>query len=63
MNRREDLVITIETLAYDLAKPRLVWAGVSEKTNPKGAQKIVKELVGNIVSEMRKEGLVPKGMP
>jgi hypothetical protein len=63
LNRREDLVITIETLVYDLTKLKLVWAGVSEKTNPKGAQKIVKELVGNIVSEMRKEGLVPKGMP
>ncbi len=36
---------------------------MSEKTNPKGAQKLVKELVGNVVSEMRKEGLVPKGTP
>jgi hypothetical protein len=63
VNRREDLVVTIETLVYDLAKPQLVWAGVSEKTNPKDAQKVVKELVGNIVDEMRKEGLVPKGTP
>jgi len=63
VNRREDLVITIETLVYDLSRLKLVWAGVSEKTNPKDAQKIVKELVGNIVSEMRKEGLVTKGTP
>jgi hypothetical protein len=42
---------------------KLVWAGVSEKTNPKGAQKVVKELVGAVVSEMRKVGLVPKGTP
>jgi hypothetical protein len=63
VNRREDLVVTIETLVYDLSKLKLVWAGVSEKTNPKDAQKVVKELVGNIVSEMRKEGLVPKGTP
>ena len=63
VNRREDLVVTIETLVYDLARLKLVWAGVSEKTNPKDAQKIVKELVGNVVSEMRKEGLVTKGTP
>jgi len=63
VNRREDLVVTIETLIYDLSRQKLVWAGVSEKTNPKGAQKIVKELVGNILSEMRKEGFVPKGTP
>lgn len=63
VNRREDLVITIETLVYDLARLKLVWAGVSEKTNPKDAQKIVKELVENVASEMRKEGLVQKKRP
>lgn len=63
VNRREDLVVTIETLIYDMTKLKLVWAGVSEKTNPTDAQKFVKELVGNIVSEMRKEGFVPRGAP
>jgi hypothetical protein len=63
VNRSEDLVVTIETLVYDVTKLKLVWAGVSEKTNPKGAQKLVRELVGNVVSEMRKEGLVQKKQP
>lgn len=63
VNRREDLVVTIETLVYSVPMSKLLWAGVSEKTNPKGAQKIVKELIGAVVSEMRKEGLVPKGRP
>ena len=63
INRREDLVVTIETLVYSVPMSKLVWAGVSEKTNPKGAQKLVKELVGAVVSEMRKENLVPKGTP
>jgi len=63
VNRREDLVVTIETLVYSVPMSKLIWAGVSEKTNPKGAQKLVKELVGSVVSEMRKEGLVPKGTP
>ena len=63
VSRREDLVVTVETLVYDLTALKLVWAGVSEKTNPKGAQKLVKELVGNVLSEMRKEGLVQKRTP
>jgi hypothetical protein len=63
VNRREELVVTIETLVYSVPMSKLLWAGVSEKTNPKGAQKVVKELVGAVVSEMRKVGLVPKGTP
>jgi hypothetical protein len=63
VNRREDLVVTIETLVYSVPLSKLVWAGVSEKTNPKDAQKVVKDLVGAVVSEMRKGGLVPKGTP
>jgi hypothetical protein len=63
VNRREDLVATIETLVYSVPMSKLVWAGVSEKSNPKDAQKVVRELVGAVVSEMRKEGLVPKGTP
>jgi len=63
INRREDLVVTIETLVYNVPLSKLIWAGVSEKTNPKGAQKLVKELIESVVSEMRKEGLVPKGTP
>ena len=63
VSRREDLVVTVETLVYDLTRLKLVWAGVSEKTNPKGAQKLVKELVGNVLDEMRKEGFVVERTP
>jgi len=61
VTRREDTIVTIETLIYDLTKSKLIWAGVSEKTNPKDAQKTVKELVQEVVKEMRKDGLVPSG--
>jgi hypothetical protein len=63
VNRRVDTVVTIETLIYDVPAGKLIWAGVSEKTNPKGAQKVVKELVEAVIGEMRKEGLVPRGTP
>jgi len=61
VTRREDTIVTIETLIYDLTKSKLMWAGVSEKTNPKGAQQVVKDLVAEVVKEMRKDGLVPAG--
>ena len=55
---REDRIVTIETLVYDVEKDRLIWAGVSAKTNPKGAQATVRELVKEAGEEMRKSGLV-----
>jgi hypothetical protein len=55
---REDRIVTIETLVYDVEKDQLIWAGVSAKTNPKGAQATVRELVKEAGEEMRKSGLV-----
>lgn len=63
VSRREDMVVTIETLVFDVPTNKLVWAGVSEKTNPKGARKVVQELVKALVGELRKDGLVQKGTP
>jgi hypothetical protein len=57
---KENHVVTIETLVFDVAKDKLIWAGVSEKTNPKGVQRTVNELVAAVIAEMRKDGLVPK---
>jgi hypothetical protein len=58
---REDTVVTIETVVFDVPSDKLRWAGVSEKTNPKGAQQVVKDLVKESIKEMGKVGLVPKG--
>ncbi len=58
---REDTVVTIETLVFDVPKDKLLWAGVSEKTNPSGAQQVVNDLVKEAIKEMSKVGLVPKG--
>lgn len=53
-----DMVVTIEALIFSVADGKLLWASVSEKTNPKGAGPLVKELVKDITSEMKKEGLI-----
>ena len=58
---REDTVVTVETLVFSVTKDKLLWAGVSEKTNPKTLQKLVADLVKESIKEMVKAGLVPKG--
>ena len=56
-----DRIITIETLIFQLPDGKLVWASVSEKTNPKGAGKLVKDLVKEVSNEMKKQGLITRG--
>jgi hypothetical protein len=48
----------VETLVYDLTRDRLVWAGLSETTNPDDLQSFIKDLVGAAVEEMKKNKLV-----
>jgi hypothetical protein len=57
---REDTVVSVETLVFSVAEDKLLWAGVSEKTNPKTLQKLVADLVKESVKELGKVGLVPK---
>lgn len=55
---REDTILVIETLIFGVADGKLLWAGVSETTNPKDAGKVIKDLVNAAVKEMTKEGLI-----
>jgi hypothetical protein len=57
---RTDVTVVVETLAFDVAGNRLVWAGTSESTNPAGAQALVKSIVDAAADEMRKSGLIAK---
>jgi len=52
-------IVVVETLVFDVAGNRLLWAGMSETTNPKGgAQAFVKNLVNAAADQMRKDGLI-----
>jgi hypothetical protein len=51
----------VQILVFNVPDDKLLWAGVSEKTNPKGVQQIVADLVKESIKEMGKVGLVPKG--
>jgi hypothetical protein len=53
----EDTKIVVETLIFSVPKDKLLWAGVSETTNPKNTDVFMKDLVSKAVKEMKKQGL------
>jgi len=53
-----DRVVTVETVVYDLRRDKLVWAGMSDSTNPKMVMTLIKDLVAETAKEMKKQGLV-----
>ena len=59
-NMQIDKKVQVETLIYDLRTDKLIWAGMSDTTNPDTAQKFIKDLVKTAAKEMKKQGLVRK---
>jgi len=55
---RTDTLVGVETLLYDLATDKLVWAGQSETMNPSKAESFMRELVKAVGNELQKDGLV-----
>jgi hypothetical protein len=56
---RTDTIVFVETLVYDLASDKMIWAGQSETVNPSKAESMIKELVDEAGKEMRKQGVLP----
>ena len=57
---RVDQVAVVETLVFSVPMNKLLWAGVTESTNPKDANRVIKEIVTQTVKEMTKQGLIRK---
>ncbi len=55
-----DTTVVVETLVYDVPRDSLLWAAVSETTNPKSMDAYMRDLVGDAVKEMQKAGLIPR---
>lgn len=55
---RTDTVVRVETLVYDLKTDKLLWAGMSESTNPDGVRDLIKDLVPAVASQMKKKKLI-----
>jgi hypothetical protein len=50
-----DTVVVVESLIYDVATGKLIWAGVSESTNPKSLQKLVADVVKEAAKKIEKQ--------
>ena len=55
---KNEMVLTIDTLVYDLRRDKLVWAARSRSTNPKSVEMLVRELVERGAEDMQKQGLI-----
>jgi hypothetical protein len=55
--------ICVEVLVYSLDQNKLVWAGQSSTSNPRSAEKLVREVVKKVAAEMKKAGLIQEGGP
>jgi hypothetical protein len=55
---RVDMVAVVETLIFSVPQNKLLWAGVTESTNPKDAGRVIKDIVTSTVKQMTKEGLI-----
>jgi hypothetical protein len=53
-----DTVITVETLIFSIERDQLIWAAVSETTNPKTLHRFVEDLVKQTAKELQKQGLL-----
>jgi hypothetical protein len=57
-----ETTIAVETLLYNVADAKPIWAGVSQTTNPKNVASFMKGLAGDVVKELQKQGLARKGL-
>jgi hypothetical protein len=53
-----DSIVQLDTKVYSVATEKPVWSGFSKSLNPKSGEKIIKELVKLITTDMRKSGLI-----
>lgn len=56
----QDKVVTVETTVFSVPRDKLLWAALSESTNPKNMEAFMKDLTTRIVKEMKKQGLTAK---
>jgi hypothetical protein len=55
-----ETTLTVETLFYRVSDAKLLWAAVSQTTNPKDVSSFLKDLTKVVVKALEKEGLTKK---
>jgi hypothetical protein len=53
-----DTIVTVETTAYSLPDNKLLWTGVTETTDPRNLDALIKNVADKATKEMKKQGLV-----
>lgn len=53
-----DTIVSVETLIYSVKQDKLLWAGVSETTDPSKVDAFISELADAVGNEMKKAGLL-----
>ncbi len=53
-----DTIVSVETLIYSVKQDKLLWAGVSETTDPSTVDEFISELADAVGNEMKKAGLL-----
>ena len=57
---RTDVKVVVETLVFDIASNKLMWAGTSQSVNPENGQALVASIVDLAANQIRKDGLTRK---
>ena len=50
----------VESLVYSIDQNKLMWAGTSKVVNPKEVDELIKNLAGDVASQLKKAGLAQK---
>jgi hypothetical protein len=58
MDIHTDTIVQIQTMVYSMKQNKLVWTGQSKTTNPSNVDSLMKEVIGAVADEMKKEGLI-----
>jgi hypothetical protein len=54
---RRETVVTVESIIYSVTKNELLWAAVTETSDPENLQEFVEELVKESVKQLHEQGL------
>jgi hypothetical protein len=59
-NGRTQTTVAVETLLFNVRENKLIWASVTETTDPESVGSYMKGLVNAVVKQLQKEGLARK---
>jgi hypothetical protein len=55
-----DTVVTVETMVYSLPDHKLIWAGVSDTTNPSNLSALMTDVSKRVAKQLKKQGLITR---